>query len=107
MKCGPLANNSAALIFAALLFDTSTILLNSGVFLRKVPLVDGFDTRPSKKIIAYTCICSIIIIYYTDCMPTYLYPPLSCSISAAVHHLIQLVSEYGSGAYPGIYKGGF
>ena len=40
MKCGPLANNSAALIFAVLLFDASTILLNSsGVFLRKLPLV--------------------------------------------------------------------
>ena len=88
MKCGPLANNSAALIFAALLFDAFTILLNSsGVFLRKLPLVDGFDTRPSKKIISHTCTCSIIIIYYTDCMPTYLYPPLSCSTSAAVNHL--------------------
>ena len=96
MKCGPLANNSAALIFAALLFDVFTILLNSsGVFLRKLPLVDGFDTRPSKRLyLIHVHVYSIIIIYYTDCMPTYLYPPLSCSTSAAVHHLIQLVSEY-------------
>ena len=53
IKCGPLANDSAALILAAVLFDASTILLNSScVFLRKLPL-DGFDTCP---IISYmTC----------------------------------------------------
>ena len=78
MKCGPLANDSAVLIFAVALLDASIIFFSSfGVFLIKLPLVNGLDSHTSirKKIDQYVDRLLHNGMASMHMCHTYLYPP--------------------------------